>query len=257
MRFHIKIKRKSLFAWIMLAIFSISSAMGTIMFADQTRMNCIERYHYLLSPPFGFRDGPIIDTGIDGVKLHTKGLENELLKIIIGVPSQIDQNESIPIFIAGLRNAKATYVIPENITVELLGLYPNEFVSIDEERYQQKLGSYIFGTAQGIIDNSQDWRLTGENDFSDGRKWISNPQTSSEEDTIPTLPVSHLGYDLPLFNCTFPALKFKATFSIRVTFTWRTPWFEILSQTASQTVQVAPWYEFEKFLQTNKLNSIP
>lgn len=165
----------------------------------------------------------------DGLSYSIKGEENEYLKIIIGAPTLIDENANIQVFVAGMRSAKANYILPLNLSIKLLS-EDDEFKSTYTEPTMFECKGY-----------KEEVKFQNDNyvAIEDGR-WIPDELH----------PVTQITSDVPIFNCTFQPLRMTAEITIEVTMTWRTPWYEILTQKATKIVQVAPWRDFQKFLDT-------
>lgn len=143
----------------------------------------------------------------------------EEMKIIIGTPDQIDVSDPVTVYVAGLRDAKASYIKPNSITV-----YISHF---DETVSEAKLTE----TARVLS--------THEGSYDEEGKWVYERYDRA------VFRVSDY-----LYKTQFEPLEQEIDIKITVIVTWTAPWHEILTSSKEKTISIGNWRNFEDLLST-------
>ena len=143
-------------------------------------------------------------------------LRSEDLEILIGIPNQIDVNDRISIYTAGIRNARATYVTPLSVEIRLLTRSLNDDNRRDES---------VLVTSRGELTYTEEWVS------------ITNPE-------IERIGEGHL------YHVTFSPYGSSARLTVQVTMEWITPWGEILTSQNEKSFRINEWYDLDSKLAT-------
>lgn len=152
-------------------------------------------------------------------RIKAQARHSEALEVIIGTPSTIDKDDTIPVVIAGLRDAKSTYVKPQRIKVDVLYIQQGTSEVQSEEESEP-------------IYERESWYFENQ--------WISNNNE---------LKIERLNDYI--YKTVFPAIGGEMKLKIVVYFTWIAPWNEEFTTVESKYVETGRWRNYQQYLETN------
>lgn len=216
----------------LLFIFSVQSAAQIEFLGDTVTASWIQSEKNAYLPNYEYQT--------DGFSFSALGDNTkEGLKLIIGAPAAVDMDWDLNIYVAGLRNAKATYITPSSMKINLWTA--NDGDSLPGEGSK----NYLLASRTGYLD------AIDKTDGPEGTWKYENYGDPAAFVLNVTGPITRLASNLPLYNATFGKIGVETTVRVEVQLYWRAPWGETLYQTASKTVIVAPWENFESLLASN------
>lgn len=160
----------------------------------------------------------VIDERSSEVEMEKQARISEEMKVIIGVPSTIDIGDSIPVVVAGMRDAKAKYIKPIRMKIELISSDPTQTETDNEDEV--------------LIATKESWYYENQ--------WIAQNDSTS---------IDRLNDYLYLAE--FDPLNQEVVVIIRAYIDWVAPWNEIFTSVGERVVGLGSWANYTQYLETS------
>ena len=151
-------------------------------------------------PSISFFNGEIARLSSNSIK--SSQISTEEIDIIVGTSQSYDIGEPIYAAVAGIRNAKADYIVPQSITVELVTNSSGK--------------DFVIGTNHGEYTDNGDW------------SFVSGASVDRLNQYI--------------YYTSFDAFGFDALLTLRVVMEWAAPWHQTLTATKDIAIGIGNWY---------------
>jgi hypothetical protein len=144
-----------------------------------------------------------------------KSATSEVLTMVIAMSENYDVNEPIYIALGGIRTAKATYVKPVKLKIDILSK-------------QSGIAEFVIATRNGAYDEDGNWVMNVGGEIYKLNDYI--------------------------YYTKFDAFKYEATLTARVEMDWLTPWHETITSTSEKIFNVGYWFNVTSVVNTAKSN---